>query len=76
MKHELKSCPRCQSPFECKVGSITQCQCWQVKLTLEERQFIQEQFSDCLCTTCMEEVKHQYQQEMFVGQLKKLGKQF
>ena len=56
-KHEEKSCPRCNAPFECKVGDITQCQCYGIKLTPEERTFIEDRYKDCLCRKCLEELK-------------------
>jgi hypothetical protein len=57
-KHEEKSCPRCQAPFECKVGDITQCQCYGVNLSAEERIFIENKYNDCLCRKCLDELKH------------------
>jgi hypothetical protein len=56
-KHEEKSCPRCHCVFECKVGDITHCQCYGVKLTLEERTFIEDRYKDCLCRKCLDELK-------------------
>lgn len=58
-KHEEKYCPRCNKMFECKAGSITQCQCNTVKLTEEERSFIEKKYSDCLCLSCLDELKQQ-----------------
>ena len=37
---ENKICPRCHSNFECKVGDITKCQCYTVKLNDAEREFL------------------------------------
>jgi iron complex transport system substrate-binding protein len=34
--HEHKICPRCSGLFECKVGSITKCQCYEIQLSIEE----------------------------------------
>lgn len=53
-KHEDKYCPRCQSLFECKVGSINLCQCSAVQLTHEERVYIAKLYDDCLCAQCMQ----------------------
>ncbi|OJJ19914.1 hypothetical protein BKI52_15665 [marine bacterium AO1-C] len=52
-KHEDKHCPRCQTLFECKVGSINLCQCTTVTLTPEERAYIAKLYDDCLCANCM-----------------------
>jgi len=53
MKHEAKSCPRCQREFECKSGSVTQCQCSAVTLSERELEFIATHYDDCLCATCL-----------------------
>lgn len=66
-KHEEKNCLRCNSSFECKVGDISNCQCYAVKLSDKERDYIGAQFSDCLCAGCMETMKksyHQLQQDL------------
>lgn len=59
-KHEEKSCPRCGSPFECKVGDITRCQCYGIELTAEEEAFIASHYSDCLCRNCLLQLKQRY----------------
>lgn len=57
---EEKYCPRCKAIFECKVGSINECQCSAIILTAEERNYISEKFDDCLCASCMKELKTEY----------------
>ena len=52
-EHEIKSCPRCKKSFECKAGSITQCQCYGIELTAELKTFIEPRFNDCLCRDCL-----------------------
>jgi len=60
-KHEEKNCPRCGTGFECKVGSITECQCYGIVLSSEERAFIEEHYNnDCLCRRCLIELKDRY----------------
>ena len=56
-KHEEKLCPRCKAAFECKVGDITHCQCYGIGLTAEEKAFLEERYSDCLCRNCLLELK-------------------
>jgi hypothetical protein len=51
--HEKKHCPRCAKPFECKPGSITQCQCFGIQLTTEQKSFIEDRYADCLCRDCL-----------------------
>lgn len=59
--HETVTCPRCQLNFECRVGSILRCQCQDVVLTEEERYFIHQQYSGCLCADCLREMKAAFQ---------------
>jgi uncharacterized protein (UPF0212 family) len=59
-KHEEKNCPRCNSSFECKVGDIPHCRCYTVKLNDDERDFIAQRFTDCLCAACMQAMKAEY----------------
>ena len=53
-KHEEKKCPRCGSLFECKAGTISQCQCTFVNMGAEQRAYIAERYHDCLCNTCLQ----------------------
>ena len=53
MKHEAKTCPRCRRKFECKSGSVLQCQCSAVSLSERELEFISAHYDDCLCVTCL-----------------------
>ncbi|RYY62961.1 MAG: alpha-ketoglutarate-dependent dioxygenase AlkB [Chitinophagaceae bacterium] len=54
--HEMKRCPRCQLPFECKAGNILECQCYNVRLGDEARKQIGENYQDCLCAACLVEL--------------------
>ncbi|MEJ7627429.1 MAG: cysteine-rich CWC family protein [Ferruginibacter sp.] len=58
--HEHKYCPLCNNLFECKAGSILQCQCSQVHLSEEAVRFIEDSFADCLCIKCLQEIKEKY----------------
>lgn len=53
-KHEINKCPRCGHLFECKPGNITQCQCYSITLTEEQRVYIEQRYDDCLCGNCLE----------------------
>ncbi|RFS19732.1 hypothetical protein DVR12_21785 [Chitinophaga silvatica] len=55
--HETITCPRCQSLFECRVGTILRCQCQEVVLSEEELEYIRQEFSGCLCADCLRELK-------------------
>ena len=58
--HEVKTCPRCDAPFECKAGAIGQCDCSMIKLTIEEQAFIESRYKDCLCLNCLKDIKNKY----------------
>jgi hypothetical protein len=58
--HEAKQCARCRQPFECKAGSITQCNCTQICLSEEEKAFIADRYEDCLCLACLQDLKNKY----------------
>ena len=58
--HEQVVCPRCKLHFECKVGSISLCQCTAVSLTVDESQYICDSYEECLCAACMLEMKKEY----------------
>lgn len=60
-KHEILVCEHCQAPFECKANSSTHCQCTEVKLTLEEAEYISERYDVCLCAKCLTKLKYTYQ---------------
>lgn len=59
-EHEQVTCPRCNKLFECKVGSISLCQCTTVSLTVDESQYIFDSYDACICKSCMLEVKKEY----------------
>jgi len=58
-KPEQKNCPRCIKAFECNAGNIGDCQCNVISLTAEERDFITEKYTDCLCRSCLLELKNE-----------------
>lgn len=57
-QHETKSCPRCKTPFECKPGNITQCQCFGISLTAEQKNYIEQRYNDCLCRNCLTQLQN------------------
>jgi hypothetical protein len=56
-KHEEKRCPRCNACFECKVGNVTECQCYGITLTAEQENFITANYKDCLCRNCLLDIQ-------------------
>ncbi|MFN3637300.1 MAG: cysteine-rich CWC family protein [Chloroherpetonaceae bacterium] len=61
--HEEKVCPRCGAHFECKMGTITLCQCSSVPLDDDERAYIASRFQDCLCANCLWELKQEFKRK-------------
>lgn len=59
-KHENKQCPRCEKEFECKTGSILLCQCSQIEMTAEQLEYSSTKFNDCLCLSCLKELRTEY----------------
>ncbi|MBD2754608.1 cysteine-rich CWC family protein [Spirosoma validum] len=59
-KHDQVVCPRCETVYECKVGSINLCQCTSVELTEEQRQYIRSLFDGCLCARCLSALRTEY----------------
>jgi len=51
--HEQKYCPACNSLFECKAGSISNCQCSSIQLSKDQQQVLREKYTDCLCINCL-----------------------
>ena len=71
-EHEKKYCPHCNLLFECKVGSILLCQCATVSLTENERMFIKDRYDDCLCASCITQLKAMYHDEKLKDQIAQL----
>ncbi|MBO9658081.1 MAG: cysteine-rich CWC family protein [Chitinophagaceae bacterium] len=51
--HETHKCPRCGNGFACKPGNITQCQCFGISITEEQRAYMDKKYNDCLCKDCL-----------------------
>jgi Cysteine-rich CWC len=60
-QHETKSCQRCNEALECKPGSITQCQCFDVPLTTEQRAYLEQKYTDCLCRKCLVHLQEEFE---------------
>lgn len=71
-QHETKICPRCQTQFECKLGSINLCQCTTVELNDDDRSYIKEQYEDCLCAACLWSLKKERKQKAFEQKIKRM----
>ena len=71
-QHETKKCTRCSSCFECKTGSILLCQCSQIEMSAEQLEYANTQYQDCLCLSCLEEVRSEYNQLSYDKNMQKL----
>ena len=59
-KHEIIHCERCGKSMECKANAFTKCQCSTVQLTLNETQYVSENYDGCLCGECLLELQKEY----------------
>ena len=55
-----ENCPRCKGEFICKPKNINECDCMKIRISPEEQDFIGAKFSNCLCNSCLKELKHEY----------------
>lgn len=63
-EHEQKQCPRCMDSFECKSGSIELCQCSNIVMIDAHHEYIRSLYDDCLCASCLVELRRKYNIEM------------
>jgi len=66
-KHEIISCDRCGTRIECKANSYTKCQCSVVQLSINEVQYISENYDGCMCAKCLLELQAEYREMMGIG---------
>jgi len=50
-----KICPRCSSSFVCRVDRTDLCHCTHIYLLSGVRDYIKENYGDCLCPQCLKE---------------------
>jgi hypothetical protein len=67
IKHEIISCDRCGKHMECKANAYTKCQCSSVQLTLNEVQYISENFEGCMCADCLRALQVEYKEAMGIA---------
>lgn len=48
---EQKKCPRCGNTFTCSTSA--KCWCFEVDVTSETMEMIQDKFQGCLCPDCL-----------------------
>ncbi|MCS2422746.1 MULTISPECIES: cysteine-rich CWC family protein [Bacteroides] len=64
-----KVCPRCGAAFECRHDNIRLCHCASVKLDAFQYAYIKENYTDCLCHSCLEDIAHSVKDDTSSGKL-------
>ncbi len=59
----VKECPKCRIEFDCMHNEIFKCHCSRVALNDEALKYIKENFKDCLCNKCLQEVAALFSKE-------------
>ncbi|MFC4676667.1 cysteine-rich CWC family protein [Dysgonomonas termitidis] len=50
-----KICKRCSASFSCREDRIELCSCRKVSLVIGVRDYIKDNYRDCLCPKCLQE---------------------
>ncbi|WP_455220008.1 cysteine-rich CWC family protein [Kaarinaea lacus] len=74
MKHETKNCPRCKKEFECKSGSVLLCQCQTIVLSTQQLDYINAQYDDCLCISCLYALRTEYNLQQHSEKIQKYSR--
>ena len=67
IKHEIISCDRCGTSMECKANAYAKCKCSTVQLTINEVQYISENYEGCMCAGCLLELQVEYREMMGIA---------
>lgn len=51
---ETKKCARCKTTFDCKSGNISQCPCYDIVLSDDQKAYLEQRYTDCLCKSCLQ----------------------
>lgn len=73
-KHETKNCPRCNTNFECKSGSILLCQCQTILLSEEQMNYVSSLYDDCLCISCLYALRTKYNQHRHEEKIRSIAR--
>lgn len=55
-----KICKRCSAAFSCREDRIEFCSCRKVSLVRGVRDYIKDNYGDCLCPKCLSEANASY----------------
>lgn len=53
-----KICPRCKTLFECQHDNLSDCHCGTVTLDKQQLAYIGNHYNNCLCNSCLQEIKY------------------
>ena len=73
-KHELKNCARCKTEFECKSGSVLLCQCQTIVLSAEQLDYINSLYTDCLCISCLQALRTEFNRQQHKNKIQKYSR--
>lgn len=62
-----KDCQRCSNHFYCNVNDIVHCQCYSFRIEKEESEYIQQKFSDCLCSNCLAVLQKEFRAQLLAN---------
>lgn len=51
-----KQCERCKKEFVCDDQNISACDCQTIILNKEQTDLLKQNYQDCLCLNCLEEL--------------------
>ncbi|WP_029904458.1 cysteine-rich CWC family protein [Prevotella sp. 10(H)] len=55
-----KICGKCAAVFVCRQDKVELCHCSKIKLREGIRQYIKENYANCLCSKCLEETNNNF----------------
>lgn len=51
----IKTCPKCNTPFQCMENQIEKCHCNSIKLSEGQLINLKSIYNDCLCSKCLKD---------------------
>jgi hypothetical protein len=55
-----KTCPHCKATFDCSHDNLTDCHCVTVPLDEQQLAYIRENYDDCLCNACLQNIIYSF----------------
>ena len=55
-----KICTRCSTSFGCRQDRVELCKCSHTSLTPGTKDYIKDNYDDCLCPNCLKEISSSY----------------